>query len=82
MTIRNLVICIGSAIFGITIDSQASDLAVIAYAQKEAGMTSECGHLLLSHAPVFFDEVCITVSKLHCNSHLIIIVTIGHIASV
>lgn len=57
MTLRNLVICVGTGIFGTGVDSQTPDLAAMALAQKETGMIQECGCLLLQNAPVFFEPV-------------------------
>lgn len=58
MTLRNLIICVGSCIFGTVVNNGAEpDLAMIALAQKETGMVQECGALLLQNLPTFFDEV-------------------------
>lgn len=64
MTLRNLVICVGTGIFGAAAESQSSDMAAIAQATKETGMIQECGFLLLQNAPVFFDTVCLFIQFL------------------
>jgi RhoGAP domain len=75
MTLRNLVICVGSCLFGTALDSQGSDLSAIAFAQKEAGVAQECGFLLLQNTPVFFDDVSFAVASF---SSFISSVTLTH----